>query len=93
MTGNDAAEVLAIRALGWMAAEEEPLAQFLNATGMSRDQIPALAGDPRFLAAVVDFLLEQDARVIACCDALGERYEALRDARAALPGGRDPHWT
>ena len=55
--------------------------------------LPAQAADPEFLGAVLDFLLMEDATVIAFCDAMGLRYDSPMQARAALPGGPGPHWT
>ncbi|MEY3534262.1 MAG: hypothetical protein RI979_2286, partial [Pseudomonadota bacterium] len=52
-----------------------------------------LARDPVFLAALVDYLLETDDRVLACTKDLGLPPTALGEARHGLPGGRDPHWT
>jgi hypothetical protein len=52
-----------------------------------------LARDPVFLAALVDYLLETDDRVLACTKDLGLPATALGEARQGLPGGRDPHWT
>jgi hypothetical protein len=52
-----------------------------------------LARDPVFLAALVDYLLETDDRVLACTTDLGLPPTALGEARQGLPGGRDPHWT
>ena len=46
-----------------------------------------------FLGAVLDFLLEADRRVIAFCDSAALPYTAPMQARAALPGGREWHWT
>ena len=62
----------------------------LQALGWLLGQPEELGG---FLAALVDYLLETDARVLACTADLGLPPEALGAARQALPGGRDPHWT
>jgi hypothetical protein len=46
-----------------------------------------------FLGAVLDFLMEDDARVIGFCDEAGLPYGAVMQARGALPGGDVPNWT
>lgn len=90
---RESAEVLALNALGWLAGEGNEIGLFLNATGLGRGDLAGLAREPGFLAAVLDFCLESDARVLACAGALGLPPTALAEARRALPGGEDPHWT
>jgi hypothetical protein len=51
------------------------------------------ASDPIFLGAVLDFLMMDDAWVIGFCDHLSIPYERIMQARAALPGGEQVHWT
>lgn len=93
MIAREAAETLAIRALGWLVSQEELLPGFLAATGSAPADLPARVADPEFLAAVMDFLLAEDAMVVAFCESAGLPYEAPMQARAALPGGDLPHWT
>jgi Protein of unknown function (DUF3572) len=93
MSRPESAEITALQALGWLVSQPDLLGAFLNASGAGQGDLAGLARDPVFLAALVDFLLEDDARIMACADALGLPYPALRDARAGLPGGLDPHWT
>lgn len=93
MIAREAAETLAIRALGWLVAQEELLPGFLAATGSAPADLPTRVADPEFLAAVMDFLLAEDAMVVAFCESAGLPYEAPMQARAALPGGDLPHWT
>jgi hypothetical protein len=90
---SEAAQVLAIQALGWIAADDEIFPQFMAATGASMGELRTRAADAEFLAAVMDFLLMDDRWVIAFCDAGGHPYTAPQAARAALPGGDELHWT
>jgi hypothetical protein len=76
-----------------MAGNDEVLGQFMGASGASIDDLRAGAGDPAFLGALLDFLMLEDAWVIAFCDAANLPYEAPMRARAALPGGGQMHWT
>ncbi len=89
----DRAETLAAEALGWLAADDDLIGVFLGATGTSAGDIQAQAADPDFLASVLDFLLMDDAWIVAFCDARGLPYDAPGRARAALPGGAQVHWT
>ena len=89
---RDAAETFAIAALGWLA-EAELVDAFLAATGTDAADLRGAAGDPAFLGAVLDFVAQSDDWVRACCAAQGRPPEALMVARAALPGGDQPHWT
>lgn len=87
------AETVALQALGWLAGQEELFPVFLGATGASATQVAAAAAEPGFLAAVLDFLLQEDGWVMGFCDAAGLAYTVPMQARAALPGGALPHWT
>jgi hypothetical protein len=90
---QDSAETLAIQALGWLAGNDDLLPVFLGATGASVGDLARAAGDPAFLASVLDFLMTDDAWVIAFCDATGHRHTDPMQARAWLPGGQATHWT
>ncbi len=88
-----AAETIALKALGWLAGNDELLPVFLGASGASVDALREQADDPAFLGAVLGFLTMDDAWVIAFCDAEGLAYTEPMAARAALPGGDMVHWT
>lgn len=90
---RETAETLALRALGWIIGHEELLPIFLGATGTSPDELRRRAADPDFMVSVLDFLLMDDAWVIAFCDAEGFAYGEPLAARGALPGGDETHWT
>ncbi len=87
------AETIALRALGWLAGNEELLPVFLGASGAGEDDLRAGARDPAFLGAVLDFLTMDDAWVVAFCDAEGLDYQEPLAARHALPGGAQMNWT
>lgn len=90
---TEAAETLALNALGWLVANEELLPVFLGASGAAEGDLRARAAEPEFLASVLDFLVMDDAWIMAFCDATGTPYEAPLRARAALPGGMQVNWT
>ncbi|MDZ4309354.1 MAG: DUF3572 domain-containing protein [Cypionkella sp.] len=93
MNRRESAETLALQAFAWLLAQDDLVGVFLNATGAGQGELAALAGDPVFLGAVLDFLMEDDARVIGFCDDATLPYTAVMQARAALPGGELPNWT
>ncbi len=93
MFKQESAQILAIRALAFLAADEDLLLPFLAQTGLDAEALRAGADDPHLLAGVVDFLLAEDSRVLAFAAEAGLRPEAVLALRAALPGGDTPHWT
>lgn len=90
---QESAEALALEVLAWLFASGDLGQVFLSASGLSADILRAKANDPEVLLAVLDFLTQDDAWVIAFCDARGHPYDAPLAARGALPGGEQVHWT
>ncbi|MCG7627852.1 DUF3572 domain-containing protein [Epibacterium sp. MM17-32] len=89
----DHAEVLGLKALSWLASNDELLPVFLGSSGASISDLRDRVNDPAFFGAVLDFLLMDDAWVMAFCDSAEVGYSALTEARAMLPGGEQVHWT
>ncbi|GIT90682.1 hypothetical protein JANAI62_11370 [Jannaschia pagri] len=89
---QDRAEIVALGALEWLIAEDL-MDTFQSSTGADRDQIRAAAGDPVFLAAVMDFIMMSDDWVQGVCAQQRLSHEMFLAARAALPGGDIPNWT
>lgn len=90
---QESAEVLALRVLAWLAANDELLPVFLGSTGAGLPDLRNRAQEPEFLGSVLDFVLMDDAWVLAAADALGVPPADLLSARHALPGGGAVHWT
>lgn len=90
---SEAAELLGLQALAWLAGQDDLFATFLGSTGATAEQVAEAAGNPAFLGAVLDFLLMDDAWIIAFCDTAGLAYAMPMQARAVLPGGQAMHWT
>jgi len=90
---QDSAETIALQALGWLAANEGLLPVFLGATGASEADLRARATEPEFLGSVLDFLMMDDAWVVAFCEGQGLPFDRPMMARAALPGGSQVNWT
>lgn len=87
------AEEVALLALGWLVGNDALLPVFQGASGVSAEDLRTGARDPVFLASVLDFLMMDDAWVIAVCDHLGLPHGALFELRQQLPGGDLPNWT
>lgn len=90
---QETAETLALQALSWLAGNEDLLPVFLGSTGASEADLRTQAGDPVFLGAVLDFVMMDDAWVVAFCDTHALPYDRIMQARAALPGGEQVNWT
>ncbi len=90
---QEIAETGAVRVLGWLAGQEDLMPVFLGATGTTLEDVRARAGDPDFLASVLDFVLMDDSWVLDCAASLGRAPEELAAIRRALPGGSLPNWT
>ena len=93
MAPSEGAETLALQALAWLIGKDDLRPVFLGASGLSEADLRSRAGEPEFLASVLDFLVMDDAWIMGFCDAQGLDYEAPLKARAALPGGDQRHWT
>lgn len=89
----DTAETFALGVLGWLVQNDDLLPVFLGATGAGVEALRDRAGEPEFLASVLDFLMMDDAWVMAYCDTVAMAYDSPMQARMALPGGAQMHWT
>lgn len=90
---SDAGETIALKALAWLAANDDLMGVFLGSSGAAARDVATMADDPAFLGSVLDFLVMDDAWIVAFCDAEGLSYDTPLRARAALPGGDAVHWT
>ena len=90
---QESAETIALQALAWLAAKDDLLPVFLGSSGTVAKDLRARATDADFLASILDFVMMDDAWVVAFCDTAGLSYEKPMLARAALPGGKEVYWT
>lgn len=89
----NSAETLALNVLTWLVGNEELLPIFLGSTGASTEDLRVRAGEPDFMASVLEFLMLDDSWVIAFCDANSVPYDLPVQAHAMLSGDMDVHWT
>ena len=87
------AEIIALKALAWLAGNDELCPIFLGATGGSTDEMHARATDSAFQASVLEFITMDDAWIIAFCDSADLGYDKPLRARYALPGTEQTEWT
>lgn len=59
------AEALAVEALTFLASDPERLGPFLGAAGIGPGELRGVAGEPGFLAAVIEHIMSDDALVLA----------------------------
>jgi predicted HAD superfamily phosphohydrolase len=62
---RETAELLAIRALGYLAGDTEQLARFLALSGVAPEDLRTAATEASFLSGVLDFFLGDEAVLLA----------------------------
>lgn len=90
---RERAETVGVQAVAWLAGNDDLLPVFQGATGADEADFRSGLMAPDFQASVLDFLLMDDAWIVAFCDDQGLRYDLPMQARAVLPGGAQVHWT
>jgi hypothetical protein len=65
---REAAEILAIQALAFIANEPDRLAGFLNVTGLTVERMRDAARQPDFLTGVLEHMLADEPLLIAFAD-------------------------
>jgi Protein of unknown function (DUF3572) len=83
------AEIVAVQALSFIAADPERLGAFLAESGIGPDTLRRAAADPKFLAHVLDFIMRDDATVNAFASASQLHPTNIAAAHQAL---NDPKW-
>lgn len=79
--------------LRWILEDPDIAGVFLGSTGLEASEIADRLDDPEFLAAVLDFVMMDDAWMIAAADQAGLSPVELQALRSHLPGGDTPNWT
>lgn len=83
---RETAEIVAIKALAFIADEQARLERFLTLTGLSPGEVKMRAGEPAFLGGVLDYLLSEESLALRFADYAGLDAGTAMQARAALPG-------
>ena len=86
---REAAEIVAIQALSFVAGDPERLGLFLAESGIGPETLRTAAADPRFLSSVLDFVMRDDATVRAFAGVSQLHPTNIAAAHQAL---NDPEW-
>lgn len=87
------AELFAARMLGWLAEDNARISGFLAWSGESASSLRERLQDADFLRAVIEYVLHDEAQLVAACEALDYSPEYPQAAIMAMPGGEIWHWT
>jgi hypothetical protein len=80
------AHTIALKALGYLAADDDLLEPFLASTGLLVADLRAGATDSAFLAGILDYFLQNEALLLAFAGASELAPETIVQARQRLPG-------
>ena len=89
---REVAEIVAVQALGFIAADPERLGAFLAETGIGPQSLRAAAADPQFLVSVLDFVLRDNLTVkafAARCELHPTNIAAAREVLGDVSWERD----
>lgn len=78
------AEEIAILALGYLSQDIELMGRFLNLSGLDPSQLRDVAQEPSFMAGLLDFLLSDEANLLAFSANHGLNPEDIAKAKAVL---------
>ncbi|GAB6841641.1 hypothetical protein HNR00_000868 [Methylorubrum rhodinum] len=73
-------ERLAVEVLGWLADDDERLTRFVVESGLDPGTLRESARDPGFLAAVLDHVMGDEPRLLACARTLDVKPERIAAA-------------
>ena len=82
------AEEIGANALAFLAADPARMIQFLQATGVSLDDLRQDAGSARVLTAVLDHLEQDESLLLVFTSFIGLPPEDVGRARSVLAGDR-----
>jgi hypothetical protein len=83
---EDNARQVAIKALQFIAGDEDNLVEFLGVTGLGPGTLRQAAQDPNFLNAVLTFICDDEKRLLNCASAIGSKPDAVFSAYEVLVG-------
>lgn len=86
----EAAELLAVQALAFIAQDGERLGRFLAVTGIGPAQIRDAATEPHFLAGVLDHVAADEALLLAFARHVGIEPSMIARARQVLEKAPGP---
>jgi hypothetical protein len=84
---QESAEILALKGLGWLVRNPESLGLFVRASGIEPAALRAGAGSRGTACAVLDFLLANEALLVAFCADENIAPKEIHRSRQLLDGG------
>ena len=87
----DAAEALAVDALGWLAASPDMLQRFLAISGVEPSMMRSAVNDPSFLTGVLQFIAADERTLLRFCEEQAIDPALVLPAIRLLPGGADAY--
>ncbi|MCF8474569.1 MAG: DUF3572 domain-containing protein [Emcibacter sp.] len=84
---DEQAEIIGLRALSYIAQNEEILVAYLKLTGITPHELKESASEPVILGSILDYFLQNEKRLIAFCDDINMMPNQIIHARRLLPGG------
>ncbi|MEQ1939083.1 DUF3572 domain-containing protein [Mesorhizobium sp. CN5-321] len=88
---REQAEAVAVRALGFIAADPDLLPRFLAITGIEASAVRRAAAEPGFLAGVLQFVLAHEPTLMRFCEETATPPADVGQAMKALPQGDDSY--
>ncbi|GAB2187357.1 DUF3572 domain-containing protein [Roseibium sp. LAB1] len=85
------AQGIATEALLQLSKDPEQIGRFLAFSGIGPEMIREAAGEPGFLAGVLEFYMMDEALLLAFCENAGIRPTMMAAARYAIAGGDEDH--
>ncbi|MDF1601371.1 DUF3572 domain-containing protein [Mesorhizobium sp. YIM 152430] len=86
---RETADGIAIQALRFIAGDAQLLPRFLDLTGIAAHDIRRAAGEPGFMAGVLQFILAHEPTLIKFSETSGVAPQDVGRALRALPAGDD----
>lgn len=84
------AQGIATEALVQLSRDPELIGRFLAVSGIGPESIREAAGEPGFLAGVLEFYMMDETLLLTFCENAGVRPTMMAAARYALSGGVGP---
>ncbi|MGI9406222.1 MAG: DUF3572 domain-containing protein [Hyphomicrobiaceae bacterium] len=82
----EAAELIALHALAFLAGDAQRLSGFLNHTGVGPDDLKSAATTRPFQAAVLAYLLQNESLLMVCSTETGDAPGHIEPAHRVLAG-------
>ena len=85
----DEAQAVAIRAVEFLARDDDRLGRFLALTGVGPGDIAAGLSEPAFLVGVLDHVMSDESLLFLFCEQVGLAPDLPATARRSLSGPGD----